>query len=153
MEPVLAEKHDWPRQHSSISNKNEIIKIMVVEDDRSQWPIWENVLTSIFPSDCEIDWITSGECAQALLREAFINDHPYNLVISDVYLEGEKTGVDLWNRYGEITDTFIFTSGIDSAKELLLKIKNGHPPFLQKPLNIKNCKKVIQELLINKEDL
>ena len=127
------------------------LRFLVVEDDSSQWPLWENILKTSFPN-AEIDWETDEAGAEALLRHAFQNDKPYNLVISDIFLEGPGTGIDLWNRYGEAAGNFIFVSSFSMANFDALMNTLAHPPeglplYLQKPLSSKICKEAVEALV------
>lgn len=128
------------------------IKVLVVEDDRSQWPLWEDILkTALDGRKCEIDWLTTAEEAQKFLSQAYRINSPYEVVISDVVLEGLGTGVDLWNRYGEAAHHFIFVSGqVSNSNELKKGMAYGDPIFLEKPLPIQKCKGLLKEIF---EDL
>ena len=122
------------------------IKVLVVEDDQSQWPMWSNILGAL-KRKTEIDWETSAEGAQGYIRQAYQENRPYDLVISDVYLEGQGTGTDLWNKYGEAAENFIFVTGSSLSKDdFFLELNYGHPEFIQKPLSIEKCKKLIKSL-------
>lgn len=121
-------------------------KVLVVEDDKSQWPMWENILTSIDKNvELEVDWTTTAEDAQKLICQAFSKELPYDLVVSDVYLEGSGTGLDLWNRYGEATHNFIFVSGAAlNQNEILKNLDFGSPVFLKKPISVERCKTILK---------
>lgn len=121
-------------------------KVLIVEDDMSQWPMWENILESLSNElELETDWAISLEEAQKLLRQTFQTETPYDLVISDVYLEGAGTGVDLWNRYGEATQNFVFVSGAAlNSGDILKKLDFGNPVFLKKPISIEKCKSILK---------
>src|SRR6478735_103819 len=82
---------------SNMMLDTESYRFLVVEDDMGQWPLWENIIRSSFPK-AHIDWETSEAGAEALLRHSFHTEKPYDLVISDVFLDGEETGIDLWSR-------------------------------------------------------
>ncbi len=124
--------------------KEKSFKALVVEDDRSQWPLWENILGSL-GRDAEVDWVTTALEAQELLRQAFQMNSPYDLVISDVFLEGPSTGVDVWNRYGEAAQNFVFVSGEDLAgDEISKKLAFGNPLFIKKPISPENCKTILK---------
>lgn len=130
------------------------IKVLVVEDDRIQWPLWESILKSAY-SDVEIDWETTEAGAEALLRHAYQNNSPYNLVISDIFLEGRDTGIDLWNRYGEAAHNFIFVSGLtlknfDALMSTMNNLQAGGPFYLQKPVTPRMGKEVLKNLTIRK---
>ena len=122
------------------------IKVLVVEDDQSQWPMWSSILSSL-KRKTEIDWETSAEGAQNYIRQAYQENSPYDLVISDVYLEGQGTGTDLWNKYGEAAENFIFVTGSSLSKDdFILELNYGHPEFIQKPISIEKCKTLIKSL-------
>jgi len=127
------------------------LRFLVVEDDESQWPLWENILKTSYPN-AEIDWETDEAGAEALLRHAFQNEKPYSLVISDIFLEGPGTGIDLWNRYGEAAAHFIFVSSFSMRNFDALMNSLPHPPdglplYLQKPLSPKVCKEAVEALV------
>lgn len=122
-------------------------KALVLEDDQTQWILWENVLRSCNP-DIEIDWETSESGAETLIKQAYLAGHPYDLVISDVFLEGPETGIDLWNRYGEAASNFIFVSGISFPKfESMMTLQYGCPVYIQKPLLASDCKKIVNSMM------
>lgn len=124
--------------------KGRKFKALVVEDDKSQWPLWESILNSL-ESTVEVDWATKAEEAQELLRQSFLMNNMYDLVISDVFLEGSGTGVDIWNRYGEAAQNFVFVSGEDIAgNEISQKLQFGNPLFIKKPISPGNCKTILK---------
>ena len=126
-------------------------RILVVEDDRSQWPFWESIIKNNYP-DAEVDWETTESGAEALLRHSFHMDRPYDLVISDVFLEDEDTGIELWKRFGEVSDHFIFVSSMslgtfDALIHSSTGIVPGIPFYIQKPLSSRLCKDMLKSLL------
>lgn len=129
--------------------KGKKFKALVVEDDRSQWPLWESILNSL-ERTVEVDWATKAEEAQELLRQSFQMNNTYDLVISDVFLEGAGTGVDVWNRYGEAAQNFVFVSGEDLAgSEISKKLQFGNPLFIKKPISPANCKTILKLMCDN----
>jgi len=122
------------------------LKVLVVEDDKTQWPLWESILKSC-SRDVEIDWETTQSGAECLLRHAFQMNRHYSLVISDIFLEGEGNGVDLWTHYGEAADNFIFVSGLSLSKvDAMINMHFGTPLYLKKPLSPSVCKEMIKSL-------
>ena len=126
-------------------------RFLVVEDDRTQWNFWESIIKNAFP-EAEIDWETTEAGAEALLRHSFHTDKPYDLVISDVFLADEDTGIDLWKRYGEISDHFVFVSSMslntfDALIHSHTGIVPGLPFYLQKPLSSRVCKDVLKTIV------
>ncbi len=127
------------------------LRFLVVEDDQSQWPLWESILKTTYPR-AEIEWEIDEGRAERLLRHAYQTNQPYSMVISDVFLEGSGTGIDLWKRYGDAAAHFVFVSSFSMAKfdALIASLANtqgGLPLYLQKPLSAKTCKKALQSVL------
>ncbi|QLY26000.1 hypothetical protein [Bdellovibrio sp. KM01] len=136
---------------SNMMLDTEPYRFLIVEDDMGQWPLWETIIRSSFPN-AHIDWETSEAGAEALLRHSFHTEKPYDLVISDVFLDGEDTGIDLWSRYGEVSDHFVFVSSMslsnfDALVHSARNTTDNLPFYLQKPLQVHKCKEVIQALL------
>lgn len=122
------------------------VRILVVEDDTTYRPFWESVLNSCF-SSYELDWETTEKGAETLLRHAYRRNRPYDLVVADVFLAGSETGIDLWSRYGEATDNFIFVSGMPADRFVsLMALDYGYPVYLQKPLSAQVCKEIVSSL-------
>ncbi len=122
-------------------------RVLVVEDDLSFKPFWERVIETA-GVECELDWATSKEDAERLIRFRFRHDDPYDLVVSDIWLEGEGTGIDLWNQFGEAVKNFVFISGLPITQlELLKSLKFGSPSYLHKPLSVPTCQKLVRTLV------
>jgi DNA-binding response OmpR family regulator len=120
-------------------------KILIAEDDLAFRPFWEKVFA---PYNAKIDWATTSEGAEDLIRMRFKKRDPYDLVISDIFLEGEGSGIDLWNRYGEETLNFVFVSGLPLSKyDLLMTLNFGCPIYLKKPLSMQACREIVGNIL------
>lgn len=152
METTLAMEAQSELNANLLSSEQSIAyRFLVVEDDQSQWPLWESIIKSTHPN-AEIDYETTEAGAEALLRHSFHAEKPYDLVISDVFLEGEDTGIDLWSRYGEVSDHFIFVSSMSLKNfDSLIHSTDGSAPslpfYLQKPLSMMACREVLKALL------
>lgn len=82
--------------------------------------------------------------------QSFIkNRQELDLVITDIFLSGPKTGIELWKRYAkELKGRMILTSGIEYQKFIqFFKNEQQRPIFLQKPLIIHECICAIYTLL------
>lgn len=124
--------------------------VLVVEDDISYRPFWEAVLNESY-APYELDWETTENGAETLLRDAFRNNRPYDLVISDVLLADADTGVELWRRYGESTGRFVLVSGMGKSEfeNMVAKDSNknlSQPVFLEKPLSAQKCKQMVRDI-------
>ncbi len=113
--------------------------VLIVEDDLALRPLWEKVFGSI-SKDIRVDWATSAEDAENLIRFKFTHGQPYHLVIADISLEGSATGIDLWNKYGEEVSNFAVVSALPiSSYDFYTALDFGHPPYFKKPLSAKVC--------------
>ncbi len=127
-------------------------RVLIVEDDISYRPMWEYVIQQTQPG-VRIDWAQSEEQAEKLINHRVRNQTPYDLIIADVFLAGIKTGIDLWEKYGDWSSHFIFVSGLPREKfDELMSHDYGAPIYLQKPLRPKVCKELIKDLLTDLEN-
>lgn len=129
--PSVSEMHDF---------------VLIVEDDLSYRPFWEAVLGSL-NKQFVIQWATKMSEAENLIRDLFKGGKKYFLVVCDINLEGEESGIEVWNRYGELVQNFLFVSGLSiSRTELMYHLKFGSPAFLKKPLDFNEVKAVLASL-------
>jgi DNA-binding NtrC family response regulator len=127
--------------------------ILVVEDDPSQKPILSRILYALNPS-MNLLWASSAEEAKTILSE-----NPIEFLITDILLEGEETGIDLYQlcqkENGDIPVLFI--SGLSPAtleKRGISFLKAGietSSNFLAKPISAIKCHDSIHELIKRKE--
>lgn len=105
-------------------------KILVVEDD----PEWQLLIGSAirkYDESAQVKYAYSARGAKYLL-----NQNPgYDLVISDHYLEGDETGLELWRecqqKYHDVP--FMMMSGLTEHEFLkLIKKENNYPLYLSK---------------------
>lgn len=125
-------------------------KVLIVEDDLDMVDIVEKILLSINPST-EVSWASSAEEAHFRLHSQKIHnwDSPYDLIIADIFLEGEETGLDLFRRcqglYPDIP--FIATSSTSIDKFYSKYGFSKIPLFLAKPVQYSEWKSILQDLL------
>jgi response regulator of citrate/malate metabolism len=122
-------------------------RVLIVEDDLSYRPMWEFVIQQVNPS-IKVDWAQSVEQAEKLIKQRMRQQTPYDLIVADVFLAGIKTGVDLWERFGDWSSHFLFISGLSKEKfDELMSQDYSAPIYLQKPLRAKQCKEILSEIL------
>lgn len=126
-------------------------KVLVIEDDPTFEPIWDHIISNA-GKDIEFYWASNPIEAQEMIYRSKVEGESYDLIISDIYLSSSITGIDLWNRYGA-NDNFLLISSIDNFKLIEQAKQKGKipPPYIQKPLNEKECTKIVSSLL-NMED-
>lgn len=124
------------------------LKVLVVEDDFAMQPLWERIIHAVSPRAI-IRWAHSEEGAEALIENRRQAGESFDLIVTDIFLDGERNGVDLWKKYGGEETLFLFTSGI-SPKEFSKMIgdyENEYPVLLQKPVRPRESADSIRMLL------
>lgn len=125
---------------------SKLMRVLVVEDDLTLKSFWNHMLSEQFKK-LKIDWASTEEVAEGLIRNRFMRGKPYDLVISDIFLAGQKTGLELWFNFAEAATQFIFVSVLaENRFEQLMKGAKFQPIFLQKPLNPVACKELLAQI-------
>ncbi|MGE3975458.1 MAG: hypothetical protein AB7F59_13115 [Bdellovibrionales bacterium] len=120
------------------------LSVLLVEDDLFFQAKFTSLLR-VLDFDTRVDRASSAEVAKKLLDNRAIH---YDLVIADQFLEGNETGMDLWNycRYKYPKQQFLLTSGKD-LQPLLTKSKDPMPEFLPKSCTNRQATDVLLEAL------
>lgn len=123
--------------------------LLVIEDDLSLIQFIDTILDDQF-TGLEWEYVTSGEQALELIhrRGLFRGDSPYSLVMTDIFLEGETTGFDVWMEcqklYPEMP--FVMTSYLSFDRYFsILRGMSNCPVYLPKPLTVTRCQAVFEE--------
>ena len=126
------------------------MRILIVEDDLELQEMITALLHRIDPQ-IEVDTAVNGEETIGLMSSQILNPKfNYDLIISDVTLEGSATGFDLWKFCSKKFPStyFVFMSGI-SQVEFFDKLKDDPqcPPFLSKPFVMEKFRELINEVM------
>ena len=122
-------------------------KVLVVEDDITSEPIWEYILQRVSEKTL-IMWATSVNEADHMIRDAVAEGRPFDLVITDIFLSGSLTGIDLWQRFHtQMPTSIVIMSAIEPMKVQKYFRGLGDPVYLQKPLNMHKTIETVYELL------
>lgn len=125
-------------------------RVLIVEDDQALETILTRVVQSI-SNGAIIDWATSVQEARNRLRVArntFEKD--YDLIIADIFLEGNETGIEFWQQCQFICPTtpMLLTSSMPMHEFFKAIGRNAiSPPFLPKPFQVSECQQMIEGLL------
>lgn len=125
-----------------------IPRILIVEDDKTLEPVWDFITTKV-NKKLQVDWATSELEAEDLIFGAMRDGHQYDLIIVDIFLEGARTGLDLYERFGHLFhNRMIITSGTEYQKyaEYLNEGKTA-PYCLEKPLVPEKCVELVNKML------
>jgi CheY-like chemotaxis protein len=125
--------------------------VLVVEDDLDLSSIMDRILRNIDPG-IHLSWATSVEGALTALRAAELQrpHEPYDLIITDIFLEGVHTGLDLWQtcRLQYTNISWVFTSSETFEKiQSSIDPNDKCPPFLPKPFLTAEARWLFQCLL------
>ena len=116
-------------------------RVLIVEDDTTMEPLWRYVIETARPGST-LEWMTSGEAAAKRIQTT-----AYDLIISDIFLNGDLTGLDIWEKAD--TDRFLLISVLSPSRleTLALKMPKPLPSYLQKPLDPSQCIETVRALL------
>lgn len=138
---------------SAVKDRLSLVKtpksLLVIEDDLSLIQFIDTVLDDMKPG-LEWDYVTTGEEAVELIRRRgkLRGQAPYSLVISDIFLEGEMSGFDVWLDSMQMYPNmpFVITSCLSFDRYFsILKGVANTPVFLPKPLTVSRCQSVFEE--------
>lgn len=123
--------------------------LLVIEDDLSLIQFIDSVLDDMKPG-LEWDYVTTGEEAVELIRRRgkLRDEAPYSLVITDIFLEGEMSGFDVWLDCMQMYPNmpFVITSCLSFDRYFsILKGVTNTPVYLPKPLTVSRCQSVFEE--------
>jgi hypothetical protein len=117
-------------------------RFLIVEDDVLAKDIWEQVISTVYPS-AVISWVRTEEGAEMQIRNHLKAGTTFDLVIVDIFLAGKNTGIELWKRYGGDSMRFLFTSVISPSQFAQMIGDEGTdyrlPAFVSKPLALSQC--------------
>ena len=139
----------------NVKNELETTKerVLILEDDFTFKPLWTSVIKHECP-DAHIDWVQTEEAAERCIQLRRKMGQKYDLVVADIFLSGRKTGIDLWTRFGQTIENFVFVSSLprDKFDTLVSADDKRYPVYIQKPLRASVCADVVRELLGAKEE-
>ena len=126
-------------------------RILLVEDDIEMHHVFDGIIHDI-DTKIQVDWVSSAEAALKRLEEAghMSGATPYELIVSDIFLDGKTTGIDLWNLCQRVYPTMpmVVMSGLPLHKFVdFVGSRAGCPPYIQKPLRVPHCRALLQEML------
>ena len=145
---TISEENIFQNDNTRKKPSNQVPRLLIVEDDKCMKPIWSFV-TSAVDNNIQVDWATSELEAERIIYQAIKDEHLYDLVIIDIFLEGSRTGLDLYEVFGDLFhDKMIITSGTEYQHYVEYLSKKSNPPYcLEKPLVPEECVKLVNKML------
>ncbi len=122
-------------------------RILIVEDDITQEPFWDYIIERA-AQKAIVSWATSVAEADEMILVAQMEGTHFDLVVSDIFLSGSQTGIDLWQRFNhQLNGNFLLVSSIDPMKLQKHLTGLGSPAYIQKPLNVHETIETVYGLL------
>lgn len=126
-------------------------KVLLVEDE----PHWQMMILRTLRA---IDQRISVRCVKSVkhAQQILFDDSSYDMIISDHYLEGKHTGLDLWRdcRERKHSIPFVVVSGIREEKfEALIDAAEAleRPIYVAKPFEIERMRDILAAKLARTE--
>lgn len=127
-------------------------RILIVEDDITLEPFWISAIHKADPR-AEVTWVCSERDAEKEIKLSIKKEAPFDLIVTDLFLAGPRTGIDLWEIAGEdLRNRMVLTSGIHPEK--FRRYFGDHstaPPFLQKPYSLTETVETLKWVLTKEE--
>ncbi len=124
-------------------------RILIVEDDLSLQPFWSLVLRRCL-NEAQVDWTVSCERARVLVTEGRKDGRPYSMIITDIFLAGSDTGLDLLNS-PEVQESRAMKLLVTAADEGEIYNHFDWPEHsiavLAKPFSVPKCERVLEDML------
>jgi CheY-like chemotaxis protein len=125
--------------------------LLVIEDDLSMIHFLDTVIADHF-AGLEWEYVTSGEAALELIRRRAAQhprgQAPYSLIVTDIFLEGETTGFDVWLECQDLYPQmpFVVTSHLSFDRYFsIIRGAANCPMYLPKPLTVGGCQSVFED--------
>ena len=83
-----------------------------------------------------------------MLWRALERGQYFDIIVSDYFLPGQMTGLDLWMKFADYPTLFLLNSVLEKSK-LMKKIENfqDKPIFIQKPIDVDQAIDIVQTSL------
>ncbi len=129
--------------------EHNVKKILIVEDDMALKPIWDKFF-GLFSDRIVLEWAVSCEEAIKMVQLANEENGEYFLIISDIFLAGSKTGIQLINS-DEVRNSGAKKVLISAADrdEVISKYGQilGDATVISKPFSFKKYNPVFKKIL------
>ncbi|RPJ56807.1 MAG: response regulator, partial [Acidobacteria bacterium] len=116
-------------------------RILIVDDDRETCQFMAELLGR---ADREIDSAYEPQSALALVQS-----HPFDLVISDINLNAEQSGLDILRAFRRANPggQVLLISGFGTLETAIDAVRAGAFDYISKPFNIGEVKETVERAL------
>ena len=122
-------------------------RALIVEDDESARLMWATIIRKIEPQT-KFLFATSMEQAVSILEANKAASNSIDLIVSDFYLNGPQTGMDLWKTARVFKIPFLLSSALAPGQiRKICSTENEWPAFVEKNSSITDLWKKMGQLL------
>lgn len=124
-------------------------KILIVEDDLSLKPLWENFF-KYRTQKVNLEWAVSCEEALKMVQKSNREGEPFFLIITDIFLAGSGTGMELLkSREVEKSRARTVLVSVADRDEILTKFGHMMPQteVISKPIDFRKYAPIINNIL------
>jgi response regulator of citrate/malate metabolism len=114
-------------------------------------PFWSLILRRCL-NGAKFDWAVSCEQAKEFLSKASQTDSPYSMIITDIFLAGSDTGLDLLNSDEAkncVAPKVLVTAADEDAVNQSYNWTDQSVAVLAKPLSVPKCERLLESILPN----
>lgn len=129
-------------------------RVLIVEDDLSLKPFWSVIIRRCLQG-ATLDWAVSCEKAKELLHKAATTQSPYGLIITDIFLAGCDTGLDLLSSpevKSSNAQKLLVTAADAVAVGQSCNWRDQDVAVLAKPLSVPKCERIIESIFAHKSE-
>lgn len=122
-------------------------KILLVDDDSFMREWWTELFTQ-FDFAVDLDVAVSESFAKKIIANMKDKGQVYEVIICDIFLSGNRTGIDLWKGLQDKPRNFVFTSGVPKDRfEMMIPNNCTNCHFLEKPFLFEDCLNLLSKVL------
>ncbi len=127
-------------------------RILVVEDSVSMLLIIQKAIFNVRPNAEIFSAVSLEEAFTILIKTSNIEEkNPYELIIADIFLEGSRTGMDLWRvlraTYPQIPILVVSSISEEKVRDAVLEQEKKDLIYFKKPFMLSDLQTKIREVL------
>lgn len=135
------------KQKTILPRRDVVENVIIAEDDLTIHPLLLSLVSRVF-ANADIYWNVSAEEAKKMILELKNNNKMIDLIISDLFLAGSDTGIDLLSSQESIetgAKKILITSAQSESIEDCYRHILPDTLFISKPINILKCVSFIKK--------
>lgn len=128
--------------------------VLVVIADTTSKSFWIAAIQKAH-NNTNILWANSEQEADLIIQNRLATGKKLDLVVSELFISGNKAGFDLWNKHAKpLNGKMILTSSLDRLEYIqLFEKKAPQPEYLKEPLVPIECIEAVFSFLQEKTNI